>query len=79
MTQTVKGSITEAFANIAVGFGVNFTANLVILPLFGFKTLTAVMNFEIGLLYTIISLVRSYVIRRWFNGLRFGNKEEQHG
>lgn len=74
MTQTKLGSIVEAWANIAVGFGVNFTANLVILPLFGFHTLTLGKNFEIGLLYTVISLVRSYILRRWFNGLKFGNK-----
>jgi hypothetical protein len=75
MTQTVKGSVAEAFANIAVGFGVNFTANWLILPLFGFNSLTLAANFEIGMLYTLISLVRSYVLRRWFNGLKFGNRE----
>jgi hypothetical protein len=74
MAQTKIGSAAEAWANIAVGFGVNFTANLLILPLFGFATLTLRTNFEIGLLYTVISLARSYVLRRWFNGLRFGNK-----
>lgn len=26
--------------------------------------------FGIGLVFTAISLARSYVIRRWFNGLR---------
>ena len=26
-----------------------------------------------GIIFTIISLVRSYVLRRYFNGLRFGN------
>jgi hypothetical protein len=72
--QTKLGSITEAWANIAVGFSINYAANMLILPLFGFKTLTALTNFEIGLLYTLISLARSYVLRRWFNGLKFGNK-----
>ena len=74
MSQTVKGSLAEATANIAVGFGVNFTANLLILPLFGFTSLSVSKNLAIGLLYTVISLVRSYVLRRWFNGLKFGNK-----
>ena len=36
MSQTKLGSITEAWANVAVGFGVNFAANMLILPLFGF-------------------------------------------
>jgi hypothetical protein len=73
MSQTIKGSIAEAWANIAVGFAVNFTANMVILPFFGFTALTLGANFEIGMLYTVISLVRSYVLRRWFNSLKFGN------
>ena len=73
MAQTRLGSIAEAWANIAVGFVINFTANWLILPAFGFHTLTLKTNFEIGLLYTLISLVRSYVLRRWFNGLKFGN------
>ena len=72
--QTKLGSIAEAWANIAVGFGINFTANLLILPLFGFKGLTIRNNFVIGIIYTVISLVRSYVLRRWFNGLKFGNR-----
>ena len=76
--QTKLGSITEAWANIAVGFAINFTANMLILPLFGFTTLTLRNNFIIGLLYTVISLVRSYVLRRWFNGLRFGNIGKIH-
>jgi hypothetical protein len=74
MAQTKLGSIAEAWANIAVGFGINFIANLCILPLFGFKGLTVRNNFILGIIYTVISLVRSYVLRRWFNGLRFGNK-----
>lgn len=74
MSQTVKGSFAEAWLNIAVGFTINFVANMLILPLFGFGALTLFKNFQIGLLYTVISLVRSFVIRRWFNGLKWGNK-----
>jgi hypothetical protein len=74
MAQTKFGSVIESLANIAVGFTINFTANLIILPLFGFHNLTVRNNFIIGILYTVISLVRSYVLRRWFNGLKFGNK-----
>jgi hypothetical protein len=79
VSQTKLGSIAEAWANIAVGFGINFMANWCILPLFGFHTLTLRMNFEIGLLYTAISLIRSYVLRRWFNGLKFGHDSKTIG
>ena len=47
-------------------------ANLLIFPLFGFH-ISLGANFVMGLIYTAISLVRSYVLRRWFNGLKFGN------
>ena len=74
MSQTKTGSFAEAWANIAVGFGVNFGANMLILPMFGFTALTWHSNLIIGAIYTVISLVRSYVLRRWFNGLKWGNK-----
>jgi hypothetical protein len=74
MSQTRAGSFAEAWANIFIGFTVNYFANLLILPLFGFTSLTPGKNFIIGVAYTGISLVRSYVLRRWFNGLKFGNK-----
>lgn len=74
MSQTRFGSFIESWANIAVGFGVNFGMNLLILPAFGFHSLTLGKNLLIGVLYTGISLARSFVLRRWFNGLRWGNR-----
>jgi hypothetical protein len=70
--QTKLGSWAEACANIAVGFAINWTANMIVLPWFGFK-LSGSTAFKIGLVFTVISLVRSYVLRRYFNGLKFGN------
>jgi polyferredoxin len=64
--QTRLGSWLEAWANILVGFGVNFLANLAILPLFGFHV-TGSQAAHIGLFFTAISLVRSYLLRRAFN------------
>lgn len=66
MTQSRKHSWYEAWSNIALGFTINYIANLAILPLFGFH-ISLVNNFYMGLLYTGISLVRQYVLRRWFN------------
>ena len=69
MSQTRLGSWLEAWANILVGFSVNFLANLVVLPLFGFNV-TGSQAFHIGLVFTVISLIRSYVLRRTFNRIR---------
>ena len=73
--QTKLGSFIEAWANIFVGFAINWCANMLILPLFGWHA-TGLQAFHLGLIFTVISLVRSYILRRWFNGLRFGNKEK---
>jgi hypothetical protein len=73
MTQTRTGSLAEAGVNIVVGFSINWCANMLVLPLFGFQV-TGGQAFGIGLFFTVISLVRSYVLRRWFNGLKFGNQ-----
>ncbi|WP_396190023.1 hypothetical protein [Flavobacterium sp.] len=75
MSQSKVGSFVEAWANIAVGFGINYAANLTVLPLFGLAV-TPGAAFWIGVIFTGISLVRSYVLRRWFNGLKFGNTPE---
>lgn len=66
MNQTRLGSLFEAWINVAIGFAINFVANMTILPLIGFH-ITPGQNLFIGVLYTVISVARSYVIRRWFN------------
>lgn len=66
MTQTRLGSFIEAWVNVLIGFGINFCANLVILSAFGFH-ITIAQNFYIGGLFTIVSVARSYIVRRWFN------------
>ena len=77
--QRKLGSFIEAWGNTVVGFGINFTANWFLLPLVGAK-LTLGTNFLLGLAYTLISVARQYVIRRYFNGLKAGwNVESKVG
>ncbi len=66
MSQSRLGSLIEALINVAIGFGINFVANFAIFPLIGFH-ISASQNLFIGLLYTLISVARSYCVRRWFN------------
>lgn len=63
--QTRLESFIEAWINVAIGFVINFAGNWFILPLVGFTTLSVKDNFIIGFLFTIISVTRQYVIRRW--------------
>lgn len=69
MSQSRKGSLAEALTNIGVGYGINFLANLYILPLYGFH-ITVSQNLELGVIYTVISLVRSYGLRRLYNSIK---------
>lgn len=66
MNQSRLGSLIEAVANVAIGFAINFTANLLVLPLFGFAV-TASSALGIGAVFTVISVARTYCVRRWFN------------
>ena len=59
-------SFVESWVNIFIGYAINFTANALILPFF-VEGFTVKKNLILGVLYTCISLVRSYCIRRWFN------------
>lgn len=66
--QSRKGSLIEACINVIIGYGISFTANAAVLPLFGFH-ISVGQNLVIGAIFTVISIVRSYVIRRYFNKL----------
>lgn len=66
MSQTRKHSAFEAVANVLVGYWVNMLANFALFPLFGWH-ITLQQNLQLGVLYTAISLVRSYCLRRLFN------------
>ena len=69
MSQSRLGSMIEACANVVIGYGINFAANLLVLPLFGLPV-TAAEAAGIGVVFTLISLVRSYVLRRAFNAIK---------
>ena len=66
LIQTRRGSLIEVGINIFIGFWINYFANLLILPMFGLHV-TLAENFLLGLAYTLVSVARSYIIRRWFD------------
>lgn len=67
--QTRKMSLIESLANIAIGYGVALAAQFTIYPMFGYA-IRARDNIAIGVIFTVISLVRSYALRRFFNSFR---------
>lgn len=61
-------SLMEAATNIAVGYGVAVLTQVLVFPLFGLSVSLG-ENLGIGAVFTVISLVRSFVLRRAFNAL----------
>lgn len=66
MLQTRLGSLIEAVLNILIGYGIALLSQLILFPLFGIHV-NLIVNIQLGAWFTFISLVRSYVIRRWCN------------
>lgn len=64
--QTRLQSLVESTAGTLIGFGVSTLANYLILPLFGYNA-TALDSIGMGLIFTVISFIRSYFVRRLFN------------
>jgi hypothetical protein len=66
--QTRWMSLVESVANITVGYGIAVLTQLAVFPMFGLHASQG-GNLLIGLIFTVVSLVRSYVLRRLFNAV----------
>jgi phosphate/sulfate permease len=66
--QTKLQSLLESCANVLVGYLVALGAQLVVFPLMGIPVSLS-QNVMIGVIFTAVSLARSYALRRAFNWL----------
>ncbi len=66
MAQTKKHSFFESIVNVLIGYGVAVGSQILIFPMFGMYVPIS-DNLLIGLWFTAISIVRSYMVRRVFN------------
>lgn len=69
MRQSRRMSLAEAAANVAVGYGIAIAAQVVVFPLFGLHTSLS-DDLAIGAIFTVVSIIRSYSLRRAFEALR---------
>lgn len=69
MKQSRLMSLVESLANVLVGYGVAVATQMLVFPLFGLAV-TITENILIGLIFTAVSIVRSYALRRSFEALR---------
>ena len=61
-------SLVEVASNIAVGYCVAILTQIIVFPLFGLRASLG-ENLLIGGVFTVVSLVRSYALRRLFNAM----------
>jgi hypothetical protein len=69
MMQSRVMSLVEAFANVVVGYGVAVLTQILIFPVFGLHT-TLVQNLAMGAVFTVVSIARSFALRRLFEQIR---------
>jgi len=69
MTQTKRKSFIESLANTLVGLIVTIVFSPLIYWVCDIKISLPKMNM-VALFFTILSVIRNYVIRRWFNKIK---------
>jgi hypothetical protein len=79
MNQSKIESLIETVINTAIGYVVALASQLIVFPMVGIDVPIST-NLEIGAWFTVISVARGYVIRRWFNArLRLAAKRIAEG
>jgi hypothetical protein len=76
--QSKIGSLIETLINIGTGFLISMMINIWILPQVGCQV-TAGQNVFMVTVFTVASVIRSYVFRRVFNAWTIRNISRQPG
>jgi hypothetical protein len=63
-------------ANVVVGYGLAVLTQVLVFPIFGVRT-TLGQNMALGVVFTVVSIVRSYMLRRLFDGLHIDSPESK--
>jgi len=65
LSQTRAHSLAESLTNVGIGYGVSLVSQVVIFPMVGVH-ITFSTNVKLSVWFTAISIVRGYLLRRWF-------------
>jgi hypothetical protein len=76
MRQSRLMSLVEATANVVVGYGLAVLTQMLVFPMFGVRT-TLAQNMTLGIIFTVVSIARSYMLRRLFEGLHVDSPESK--
>ena len=72
--QTRTMSFIESLTNVVVGYLVAVLTQFAVFPIFGLRV-GVIENLWIGLAFTVVSLLRSYALRRVFEHFRGRNND----
>ncbi|WP_429725701.1 DUF7220 family protein [Aquimarina litoralis] len=72
--QTKKESLVESLANVTVGFLVTILSLHIIFPLLGIESHSG-KNILITIYLTVLSVLRNYILRRYFNKKQHPDKK----
>ena len=64
--QSKRESMIETLTSVFVGWLIGVILNMLVLPLFDYN-ITVVDSLWVSLIFTAVSVIRGYIIRRWFN------------
>ena len=76
--QSKKMSLIETVLSVLIGYIVALLSQIVVFPLFDIEV-SLIDNLLIGLLFTVISIIRGYYIRRLFNWIDFNRTTNTRG
>ena len=64
--QTKTRSLIESWVNVVVGLAINILIQRIVFPVYGWDVSYS-ENIQLSLIFTVVSVVRSYGLRRMFN------------
>lgn len=67
--QSKRSSLVESIVNTAVGFLTSLILQVIIFPIFGVH-LSANEHVVMTIIFTVVSIVRGYAVRRIFESLK---------
>lgn len=75
MKQSRTMSLVESLTNVAIGYGIAVITQILVFPLFGLST-TLAENMAMGAIFTVVSIARSFTLRRVFEAIRMRRATE---
>jgi len=66
MKQSKKQSLTETVISTFIGLAVSLITQIVVFPLYDMEV-SFNQNIQITIIFTVVSIARGYLVRRYFN------------